>query len=160
MNPFSNPVDATPERQGSRADALERLVDRALRELPLRQAPATLESRVFDALERRAAQPWWRSDFGAWPMAARIALLIAAAGLAVLALRGTGALLAPLGSATGALGLPAEVAWVQALLTAMVSVLHHVPSLWIYGALATIGALYAALFGLSATAYRTLYATR
>jgi hypothetical protein len=45
-------------------ETLERAVDRALRELPLRRAPHTLESRVFAELERRA---WSDSSLRAVP---------------------------------------------------------------------------------------------
>ena len=60
----------TPEEE------LERLVDRALHDLPLRRAPHTLESRVFAELERRAALPWWRRSFAHWPLPARSAFLV------------------------------------------------------------------------------------
>lgn len=50
---------------------LERLLDRTLRGLPVRRAPATLESRVLAELARRAALPWWRRSFVHWPQAAR-----------------------------------------------------------------------------------------
>jgi hypothetical protein len=45
-------------------------------------------------------------------------------------------------------------AWVVELGANQISSL---PSLWLYGGLALIAALYATFFGLSAAAYRTLY---
>ena len=37
---------------------------------------------------------------------------------------------------------------------------RSIPPLWLYGGVAFIGVMYAALFGLGATAYRLLYANR
>ena len=42
---------------------IEARLGQALRALPERRAPATLESRVLDTLARRAPLPWWRRDF-------------------------------------------------------------------------------------------------
>jgi len=57
-------------------EALERLLDRALRELPLRRAPRALETRVIRELERRAALAWWRRSFAHWPLLARAGFLV------------------------------------------------------------------------------------
>jgi hypothetical protein len=37
---------------------------------------------------------------------------------------------------------------------------RNIPTLWLYGAVAFVAGLYAMLFGLGATAYRTLWAHR
>jgi hypothetical protein len=103
-------------------DKLEQLVHQTLCELPLRQAPSTLEARVLAGLQQRTKQ-WWRNSFMHWPLAARAAFV--------------------------------------ALCVVLVKpVVHNIPTIWIYGSLACVGALYAALFGISAAAYRTLYAPR
>ena len=50
---------------------LARLFERALRDVSLRRAPATLEARVLCELRRRASLPWWRRSFSHWPVLAR-----------------------------------------------------------------------------------------
>ena len=60
---------------------LERLLDAALRELPLRRAPLSLESRVLGEIERREARPWWRLSFAHWPELARAGFVLACGGL-------------------------------------------------------------------------------
>lgn len=146
---------------------LERAIHQALRELPLRRAPRTLEARVRAEIERRAALPWWRRSFLHWPLAARLAFLALSGGVAVLALlvgvRGMEILhLAQLQAA-----FATQLGWLEALRTvaealggSVAAVLRALPPLWLYSGLAILAALYAALFGLGAAAYRTLYADR
>jgi hypothetical protein len=140
----------------------EELLDRALHELPLRRAPARLESRVLQELRRRAALPWWRRSFARWPRTVQAAFGVMCAALIVLTGLAAARLAADLGSLqlSGALSM----SWVQQLsmlvgvaaeLTA--SLAHFVPADWIYAGLAASTALYAALFGLAVAAYRTLY---
>jgi hypothetical protein len=141
----------------------ELLLDRVLRDLPVRQAPSTLEGRVLRELQRRAALPWWRHSFSRWPAPARIAFVLTCVALVGLALVGGAWALADLGSthAFSAMSRP----WVRQTL-ALVGVageLSHslasvVPPEWVYGGLAVSAALYTALFGLGIAAYRTLYA--
>ncbi len=52
-------------------------VDRELKELGELQAPATLVSRVMRAVERRAARPWYRRSWQAWPAGLQWASLAA-----------------------------------------------------------------------------------
>jgi hypothetical protein len=154
MNRVMPPPDRPPP------DRLEQLIDRTLRGQPLRQAPDSLQSRVLAEIERRAALPWWRKSFIHWPISARIVFLIASLGLVRIALQATGWISTPITSTSLKADLPAEVSWIQSLLTAIVSVIQHMPPTWVYGALIILAAMYAAVFGLSAAAYRTLYATR
>ncbi len=135
-------------------EALERLMDRTLRELPLRPAPPTLESRVLHELGRRAALPWWRRTFAHWPLPARIAFIVICCALIRAAFFG-GALLT-----TGFRSL----AWTQhagALMAAggnVAAVLARAsPPAWVFEGTAVCAVLYAILFGLSAVLYRTLY---
>jgi hypothetical protein len=120
-------------------EALERLLDRTLHELPLRRAPFTLESRVLGELERRAALPWWRRSFAYWPLLARAAFLVICGGLIRLAF---------LAGAT-------TVAGVRSLSWA--SLARTEPPTWAYEGIAVCAVLYAVLFGLGAAVYRTLY---
>ncbi len=150
----SEPFD---EEQG-----LERLLDRTLRELPLRRAPPGLEKRVFDELQRRAALPWWRRSFAHWPSLARagfVATCMALVGLAFL----EGAWAVAHLSALNTSGAP-PMFWAREALAAVAGagqlaalIVGAVPPEWLYAGLVVSAALYAALFGLGAAAYRTLY---
>ena len=65
---------------------LERLIHQALRDLPPRRAPHSLEQRVLAELQRRLALPWWRKSFAHWPVLARAGFIMLSAGLVKLAL--------------------------------------------------------------------------
>jgi len=135
-------------------EALERLLDRALRELPLRRAPRALETRVIRELERRAALAWWRRSFAHWPLLARAGFLVICGALISAAF---------LGGATAVTGIR-SLSWVRELggLTAsaanLLAVLARIqPPTWAYAAMAVCAVLYAILFGLGAAGYRALY---
>jgi hypothetical protein len=151
---MSEPFD---EEQG-----LEQLLDRTLRELPLRPAPPSLEARVFAELRRRAALPWWRRSFAYWPLFARagfVATCMALVGLAFL----QGAWAVARLTALSPSGAP-SMFWARQALAALAGaaklaalIVGAVPPAWLYAGIAVSAALYAALFGLGAAAYRTLY---
>jgi hypothetical protein len=143
-------------------ERLERLVDRALQELPLRRAPGTLESRVLTELERRAALPWWRRSFAHWPLPARAGFLVICIALIGLAFVCGATAMDSLRTLhdSGALSL----AWAREAVVLMTSagnlltsLWRAVPPAWAYAGLAVCAALYAVLFGLGAAAYRTFY---
>ncbi len=67
----------------------EKFIHQALRSLPDRRAPRSLESRVFAAIEARASLPWWKHSFADWPLAARCVFLLFTGGLVKLALMAT-----------------------------------------------------------------------
>ncbi len=141
---------------------MEVRVGQALRTLPDRRAPATLESRVLDALARRVPLPWWRRSFGEWPAPARVAFGVTSAVLVVITVLAVAAATANLGSlgAPPALATPvlrdASVFFVitRSLSVSLASILA---SSWVLGCLIASAALYAALFGLAIAGYRTLY---
>ena len=141
---------------------MEARLGHALRTLPQRRAPATLESRVLDTLARRAPLPWWRRSFGEWPAAARIAFGVISAALAVLTVLAAAAANANLDAlgASHALSTPAlheaSIFFVIAR-TLSVSLASLFSSSWVLGCLIASAALYAALFGLAIAGYRTLY---
>jgi hypothetical protein len=140
----------------------EQLLDQALRELPLRHAPATLEARVFRELERRAALRWWYRGFTSWPLATRaafVALCGTIVGFSFLEgswVTASARILNGAGALTMSWIHPAvaATAWAGEFSALLVRV---VPSAWLYGVFAAGAMLYAALFGLGAAAYRTLY---
>ncbi len=146
---------------------LERLIDQAVRDLPPRRAPSSLESRVQAEIARRAALPWWRKSFVHWPVAARGAFVVVSAVMA------KAALMALVWVRSGVDAAQVKAAFAPELHALQVGrhlldsagefgrvVLGSIPPLWLYGGAAAIVALYVALFGLGAAAYRTLYATR
>lgn len=115
------------------------------------------------AIAARAALPWWKQSFARWPLAARAGFLLAsAAALLAITFGSAGLERASLVAQVGA-----RFAWLETLRHGVAAltnfaeiVFHAIPPLWLYGGLATLGALYLTLFGLGATAYRTLYASR
>ena len=141
---------------------LERTLTQALKGLPLRRAPSTLELRVVDELERRAALPWWRVSFTHWPAAPRVAFV--AVCIALVAATILGGVFAFAGDRSFDQAAALVLSWVQPFLAVMSSaggvatlLVRVIPPLWLYGGLALGIMLYVALFGLGAAAYRTLY---
>jgi len=140
---------------------LERALTEALKGMPLRRAPSTLETRVVDELERRAALPWWRVSFVHWPAAPRVAFVIVCIALvAATFLVGVFALGGRSLNEAAALVL----SWVQPFLAVMSSaggvaslLVRVIPPLWLYGGMALGIILYLALFGLGAAAYRLYF---
>lgn len=146
---------------------LERLIHQTLRELPRRKAPGTLEHRVMAEIARRAALPWWKQGFAHWPMGARVTFILFAGGVAQVAMMAFVWLGAGLNSAQFQEIFATQIAWIDtaaavgsALAEFVSATVRGIPPLWLYGGLAIIASLYAALFGLGAAAYRTLYASR
>ncbi len=149
-------------RDNARQDVDEALVDRGLRGLGARRAPAGLEARVFDELARRAALPWWRRSFAHWPPTPRAALLLACAGLAPLAWRAGACAAAFLNDGVRRAAVP--LALVRDILRTAIDAQSSlrlfdgiVPPTWMAGILVITGILYVALIALTAIAYRTLY---
>jgi len=142
----------------NRQDEIERQVARALQSQPPRRAPSTLERRVLAQIESSAAAIGWRRGFAHWPVAARVVFLAASVGLVKLALFVATWLATPLDSPALAVHLPSQVAWLQTLLVATGSVMRTVPSLWVHAGIAILAVMYAALFGIGASAYRTMRA--
>jgi hypothetical protein len=153
---------ASPTQHTEPEKKLEQWAAGTLGGLPPRRAPATLESRVLNELQRRAALPWWRVSFAHWPAAPRVAFVLVCSVL----VGGTilGGVSAFVG--TGAFNEIARIAfsWAQPLLAVIASagglaalLIRVVPPAWLYGAITFGTLLYVALFGLGAAAYRTLY---
>jgi len=133
---------------------LEHLVDRALRDLPLRRAPPGLEARVLQELARRAALPWWRRSFTHWPWAARALFLLTCAALSALPFVSGVHPALQLGSPRA---LNQTLALWNAAIEAVGSLTRAIPTLWLYEAAALAALLYALMFALGAAAYRSLY---
>src|SRR4051812_1841916 len=106
------PLDPRPR---SDSKAIERLIDGVLRGQPPRSAPATLQARVFAEIERRAALPWWHHSFLHWPLAARVAFILASLGVVKLALTGAMMLIAGVQSEPAVVAtLTRPLSWAEA----------------------------------------------
>jgi hypothetical protein len=137
---------------------LERVVDQALHQLPMRRAPLDLESRVLGELARRAAMPWWQRSFLQWPRAARVLLLGVCTVLGGLTIVGGARIVVNLGPALRpAHELDRAVALLSTSKDLIATLVGTIPTMWIYEGLALAAILYAALFALGAAAYSTLY---
>lgn len=148
-------------------DPLERTIHRALRELPTRRAPRTLEERVLAEIARRAALPWWRKSFAHWPLVARAVFAVVLIGVVKFVLMGAVWVTAGFDAEQFREAFATPFAWMEAGFSVVNAisgffeiVLRSIPPLCLYGGLAVLASLYAALFGLGAAAYRTLYAHR
>ena len=148
-------------------DNLEKLIHQTLRSLPDRRAPHTLEARVMAAIEARAALPWWRQSFAQWPVVARCGFLLVSGGLVKVALLAAVWVMTGFDNSQYVSAFAEQFVWFEHTRAAVESVGHflvliyrNIPSLWLYGSLAVLASLYAALFGLGAAAYRTLYSNR
>jgi hypothetical protein len=146
---------------------LEKLIHQTLRSTPEFRAPSSLESRVMAAIEARATLPWWKQSFVRWPMAARIAFVLVSAGLAKVAVMAAVWIMAGFDTAqfTAAFAQPIALfetasAIVDSITSVCGAIYRGIPPLWLYGGLAFIGVMYAALFGIGAAAYRTLFVQR
>jgi hypothetical protein len=141
----SNPDPAPP--------SWEHILDRQLKALPDRPAPATLASRVMAAVHARARLPWYRRDFSQWPLPGQIAGLLALS-LALAALTWAGLHFWQGDLATQAGGrvadflrpLAAVASLLVALVEAAVLVLRQVPPLiWVAAAGVFLSAYVSAL---------------
>jgi|SRR5450631_4361886 len=151
---MSKHIDSEPQ--------LERALNQAFSGLNWRRAPGTLEARVVQELQRRAALPWWRVSFAHWPVVPRVAFVVVCVALVAATI--LGGVFAFLGdrSLNEVAGL--VLSWVNPFLAVMSSaggiaalLVRIIPPLWLYGGLMLGIMLYVALFGLGAAAYRTLY---
>ena len=146
---------------------LEQFIHRALRELPEHPAPRTLELRVLAEIERRRALPWWRQSYAHWPVAVRGAFLVLSAVAAAVLVAGL-VLLARRPEATAVAGALSDRSAAMLVLRslaqagsqAIYGVIHAIPSLWLYGALAFLAVCYATVIGVGAAAYRALLSSR
>jgi len=145
---------------------LEQFIGAVLGQQPLRQAPATLETRVLQELALRSSKPWWLQGFSRWPWAARLLFLPLGLGLVRLSFLTTAGLVSlwqtlqrssPASSAQAGLQTLGSLGQAVQMLGNMVT--RDIPQVWIYGGAGLALLLYAAMFGLGAAAFRTLVVT-
>ena len=148
----------------SNPEDLEKWVHQTLQSLPDRQAPRSLESSVWGAIEARQALPWWRQSFAHWPVAIRAVFLIFTGTLAVSLM----ALFLNVGPVFDSVASRPEAQMFTALINNLGAKIHagwdwltgSIPLNWVYTAAALVGLLYVDLIGLGATAYRLLFFQR
>jgi len=148
-------------------DKLHDFAHRALRELPPRRAPRSLEQRVLAEIERRAARPWWRKSFHDWPIAARAAfILVSSAGVKLAVMVGAW-VMAGFETAEVKTAFSESVAWLHnvariadALRGSGEILLRNIPPLWLYSGCILFAVAYVTLFGLGAAAIKALRAAR
>jgi hypothetical protein len=143
---------------------LEQRIHRELRALPARKAPATLEARVFAEIERRATVAWYHRSWSYWPAAVRAAFLMAGTAFAGVALTVFYRLSQGAAAETVMHEVGTGFGWISRLVAAggwtvnfVQQQLAAIPSLWFYGGLAFLAAMYATFVGLGTAAYRYLY---
>jgi hypothetical protein len=146
---------------------LEEFVQRAVAAIPERRAPRSLEARVLAEIDRRAALPWWRRSYGFWPAPMRGVFLVLSAAAAAVLIAGFMTFFQGSGTAEAANEVARRFAWlslagetVETLLAAARNAVGSLPSLWVYGALAAVGACYATLACVGAAAYKTFFVRR
>ena len=137
-------------------DPLEQLIAKTLRDQPPRRAPADMASQVLARIQRQ----WWLKDFGRWPLAARAVFVLVCIVLGKVAVDASIWAMAGADPAGVAAELVAFAVWMKLLVSSATSVFSTIPSTWVYAGITILGTMYALLFGLSAVAYRTLYAHR
>ncbi len=144
-------------------DPLEKKIHEALRGLPARVAPTTLEARVMGAIAARRAMAWWQRPFTQWPLGLRILFLIASVTIGAGVV--TGSLILHRTGPGVLLGTFHFTPWLETLTIgrAFVTLGHalhmagealplQLSREWLFGFVL----LYAIVLGLAATAYRTL----
>jgi small-conductance mechanosensitive channel len=159
-----------------RRERLERLMQRALSELPQRRAPTSLERRVIETIEDRAGyasrqQSSWRESvrragFASWPLTARAALIACCLASVIVVLLGLKELATRLAMFAAD---PSIAGRLQALRdageaavafgTLPTRLIRLIPPDWLLGGLLATAVLYSVLFALVAIGYSMLYAT-
>jgi hypothetical protein len=146
----------TREDRGQR---LERLIQRALSELPPHRAPAGLERRVIEAVEARAAH-------ASRSLTVRAALIACCLASVIVVLLGMRELVTRIGmiaadpSIAGRLQALRHAGEAAAAFGALIArLIRMIPPDWLLGGLIATAVLYAVLFALVAVGYSTLYAT-
>ena len=140
---------------------LEQYIGKLLRAQPLRQAPASLTARIERQLALQGARPWWLQGFSAWPWLARIVFALVSAGLVALAYVTTDRL----SWISQALQQSSIAGGARASAQMFANLGHAVQLLGEHGSVRlalrrsrqSALLLYAALFGLGAAAFRTLF---
>lgn len=146
---------------------LECQVDRVLKRLPEVPAPQTLLPRVLAAVRARAALPWYRQSWQAWPMPLQIAtilVLVASFGVFLFAswelsrAAGYAAVRQEIGEMFSAVAVIGNVLGV--LVSALRLVVEKLGTGFIIGCLAAAGLAYSIFIGLGTVYLRLAFSQR
>lgn len=146
-------------------DNLENFIHRTLRSLPDRRAPRSLEARVLAAIVANRALPWWKRSFSGWPVVVRGLFLLFSGALVALLVGALTMWDFKLPDFSETFANPLAIleslrSTGRALADFCAILVRSIPAPWLYGGLAGLVSLYVTVFGLGATAYRTLYSNR
>ena len=151
-------------RNHSTDEKLERLATQALRQQPLRRAPASLEARVMGEIAARTRLPWWRRGFASWPTAVRVPVVTGCAICVPLVWVASVWLVAKLVAVATHPAIAGPIATVRDTGHAIVSlgtltahIVQAIPREWLLGGMIATATLYATLFALVAIGYSLLY---
>jgi hypothetical protein len=139
-------------------DPLAAWTDRALKQLPLRPAPASLMLQVLAAIRRQAALPWYRRPWLSWPRGLQLVSalsLSALIGAVIWLVTQSGAPVEAAALAQRAetsVGLVGSVA--EALGRATLVVLRSLSTPVVIGLLSMLGAAYLSCIGLGSACWR------
>jgi hypothetical protein len=146
---------------------LECQVDRVLKRLPEISAPRTLMPRVLAAVRARAALPWYRQSWQAWPMPLQVAtifVLVASFGGFFFATwelsraAGYAAVRQEIGAMFSGLAVIGNVLGV--LITALRLVVEKLGTAFIFGCLAAGALAYSVFIGLGTVYLRLAFSQR
>ncbi len=147
-------------------DPLETKIHEALRSLPPRRAPLSLEARVQAEIARRAALPWWKKSWSYWPGLVRGMFLVLSAAICAGTIAGVMEFLH--GGYRAAFGRVINGPWqtISAMGGSLHTVLENlhrwiglIPSPWLYGVVGGITFLYLVCFAVGAGVYRFVLST-
>jgi hypothetical protein len=140
----------------------EQALNHVLQNLPVRQTPAGFEARVLQQLEQRRSGDRWRRGFAHWPAAARVVFVSLCISLVSATLVDTR--WSTLGAGALHRTLDRALSWTYLAVGAAASatdlctrIMSALPENWRFTIAAVAATLYAALFGLGAIGYRTLF---
>ena len=145
--------------------SLEHSVEHLLSAQPPLRAPPSLAIRVLAEIERRAAaKPWWKHSFRSWPPALRMAFMLISLGAVKVVLdasiwimdRGRDIAI-PDTIERPMTSLRSTIHFARSIHDVGSTMLHSIPSYWIYAVGVVAAASYLTLIGVGTIAYRNLY---
>lgn len=146
---------------------LEAGVRRELDALGELQAPPEIARRVMRVIEQRAAAPWYRREWQAWPVAVQVGSLVGLLAAFVFLCLGTSQLahfatLTPAAHEVSGWFSLADAAWraVNALASALELAFHNLNPAVVIGGGVLLLLCYAACLGLGTIYWRLAYARR
>jgi hypothetical protein len=143
-------------------DPLARWADQALRQMPIRRAPAGFRAGVLAEIRRQAALPWYRRPWMQWSRQQRWLSAMAFVALAFVVLGIVVPSLTDAASRSGAGEFAAEltrsftlfITGIQSLVEALRLALTRIPSPYLAAGLAALATIWVSTIGLGAACWR------